>query len=199
MSLVDDPSAEISFGEFVGRRAKFQYWCGQIACEPETKDAADHQHHEQTQSQCLKTRLERRTWNVCDVYVSLPFRAYDGPRDEGVFDREVKFDIFDSRSPSRSAPERRAALARPESSFPFSSKKVAADARCFFCCLKRRQSRPAVLIARRPQRPFARLVQFGRGRATIVRVGVGRVRANAANSTTLMMIMASQNQIKIFR
>ena len=41
----------------------------------------------------LQARLKWRTRNVSDVDVSLALRAHDGPRDECVFDREVKFDV----------------------------------------------------------------------------------------------------------
>src|SRR5687767_3043033 len=85
--------AEISPGELVCRCAKFQDGLREIAGQPVTKDAANHQDHEQSQAESLKGRLKRRTRNVCDVDVALPVCADDGPRDECVFNSEVEFDI----------------------------------------------------------------------------------------------------------
>src|SRR6185436_10278830 len=57
------------------------------------KNTADDEHDEQSQSQTLKSRLERGTRNVSEVDVSLSLRTHNWPRYKSVFNREVEFDI----------------------------------------------------------------------------------------------------------
>src|SRR5262249_13741648 len=44
------PRAEISFSQLICRRAKFEQRRGEITREPVTKDAANHEHDEQSQT-----------------------------------------------------------------------------------------------------------------------------------------------------